>query len=79
MVLGSWLWAKLKGWAALVGAMVLAMGYAYWKGRRGGIADAQVEVQKKTTKVQERFDEIDRSKPDFDGAIRDLRDRSLEP
>lgn len=74
-----WLWGKLKGWAALVGAVILAMGYAYVKGRSGGIKDAQVEVQKKTTKTLEKFNEIDRQRPDFDAAVSKLRKRSLDP
>jgi hypothetical protein len=67
---------KFKGWLAILGAVIVAMLYAYSRGRRGGITDAHKETQKQTDKVTEKWREIDSRKPDLDGALGKLRDRS---
>lgn len=66
---------KFKGWLALIGAVIVAMLYAYAKGRRGGIVDAHTETQKQTQKVQDKWSEIDNRKPDLDAALDKLRSR----
>ena len=71
----AYLFNKFKGWLALLGAGLVAVLYAYAKGRRGGITDAHVETQKQTQKVQDKWSEIDNRKPDLDAALGKLRKR----
>lgn len=67
---------KLKGWLAAAGVVLVALLYAYARGRRGGITAAHTEAQKKATKTQEKWTEIDNRTPDLDGALDSLRKRS---
>jgi hypothetical protein len=74
-----WLWAKLKGYLALAGLIIVALATAYIKGRKGGAAGAHAEAAKQTNRIQKQFDKIDAQKPDFGKAIENLRKRSLDP
>lgn len=42
----TWLWSKLSGWAAVAGAVLLALGAAFLKGRREGKAALQEEQER---------------------------------
>lgn len=66
---------KFKGWLALLGAAIVAMLYAYAKGRRGGVVAAHRESEKAAQKVQDKWSEIDNRTPDLDAALGKLRKR----
>lgn len=70
------LWAKLKGWAALLGVGLLALGVAFLRGRSEGKKIIEAEQQKRRDQLQEHYDEIDRSPIDPPAAYNRLRDRS---
>jgi len=59
----SWLfslWAKAKGWLALAGAVIAAVGIAFLRGRAEGKRILEAEQQRRRDKLQEHYDEIDR-------------------
>lgn len=75
----TWLLGKLKVYLAAAGAVLVALLYAYSRGKTSGVRDAHVQTQKQTEKVREEHDKIDAQRPDFDGAVSRLRKRSLDP
>lgn len=75
----SWLFGKLKLYAALLGASIVGVAIAYAKGRAGGLRSAKGEAAIRTSKTLEEFSRIDASTPDFGKAINNLRKRSLDP
>lgn len=72
----SWLYGRAKGYLALAGAFVLAVGYAFMKGRAAGKQSSTDSIAKETQRVNEKFQEIDSKRPDFDAAISGLRKRA---
>ena len=50
---------KLKMYAALIGAAVLAVGMAFLKGRRAGIKEKEHEELEEYVETRERMDEAD--------------------
>lgn len=73
-----WLLNKFKGYLAIAGAAIAAIGYIYLRGRSAGKADAIEAVRKETDKVKEKWDEIDAREPDLDAALDGLRKRSAD-
>lgn len=71
-----WLLAKLKTYAAIAGAVVLAIVLAMAKGRADGRRVAKIKTYEQREELQEKYDEIDAQPIDFDSAISGLRDRS---
>lgn len=75
----TWLltiWNTLKGWAALAGVALVALGIAFARGRRAGIDHIEAEQQKRRDNLQEHYDEIDRRPTDPGFAYDRLRKRS---
>lgn len=73
LLFGSLL-GKLKLYAALLGAVIAAVSVVYFKGRREGASSVREEVNKRTTKVKERWNEIDNDGRTLDAALDKLRD-----
>lgn len=53
------LWAKIKGWAALVGVALLALGVAFLKGRSEGKQIMEAEQDKRRLESVKQRKEID--------------------
>jgi hypothetical protein len=57
------LWNKLKGWAALAGVALFAIGVAFIKGRAAGIAHIEAEQERRRLDAikarKETDDEVD--------------------
>jgi len=70
------LWAKAQLYLAVAGAVLLAIGIAFLKGRAAGKAVVADTITRQTQKINEKFRDIDSQRPDFDGALGRLRDRS---
>lgn len=72
----SWLYGKAKGYLALAGALVLAVGYAFVRGRAAGVKHSTDSIAKETQRVNEKFRHVDEQRPDFDAAVDSLRKRA---
>lgn len=57
-------------------AVIVAIGGAFLKGKQSGVNSVVVKQLKVNNETQAKFDKIDASKPDLDGALDRLRDRS---
>lgn len=66
-------WAKVQAAMAIAGAVALAIGIAFLKGRRAGIEHIEAEQQKRRDNLQEHYDEIDRQGIDPAGSYDRLR------
>lgn len=71
-----WLFSKLKAYLAVAGAIVLALGYAFLKGRTAGVQASTSTINRETQKVNAEFQKIDSKRPDFDRSITNLRNRA---
>lgn len=71
----AWLTGKIKLYAAIAGAVAVAILTAFLRGRAEGSRSAAAKRREADAKIQERFDEIDRQRPDFDAAIDRLHGR----
>lgn len=69
----SGLWGKIQVGLGIAGAIVVAIGIAFLKGRRAGIEHIAAEQQKRRDNLQEHYDEIDRQTIDPAGAYDRLR------
>lgn len=69
-------WAKLQAALAIAGAVIVAMGIAFLKGRKAGVEHIQAEQQRKRDALQDEYDRIDAGPIDPGGAYDRLRKRS---
>ena len=67
------LWTKIKIGLGIAGAVIVAIGIAFLKGRRAGIEHIQAEQQRRRDNLQEHYDEIDRQTIDPAGSYDRLR------
>lgn len=75
----SWLagpWAKFKTALAIAGAVIVAIGIAFLRGRKAGVEHIQAEQQRKQDALQDEYDRIDAGPIDPGGAYDRLRQRS---
>jgi hypothetical protein len=72
----SWLYGKLQIYAAIAGAVIVALLYAFLKGKARGKADMTGTLSRTTQKLDETFHQIDGVAPDFDLAVGNLRKRA---
>lgn len=68
--------ARLRSWLMIVCAALLAIGAAYFRGRRHGRDATAARQHEKVQAVQGKWDAIENARPDFDAAIGRLRDRA---
>lgn len=71
--------AKLYGYLAIAGALVLAIGAALLKGRSWGKQEAQTQITNQQEKAREAIDKVDSKPIDFGDAVSRLRQRSGGP
>jgi hypothetical protein len=69
-------WAKLQTALAIAGAVIVAIGIAFLKGRKAGVEHIQAEQQRKRDALQDEYDRIDAGPVDPGGAYDRLRKRS---
>jgi len=69
----SGLWTKLKLGLGIAGAVIIAIGIAFLKGRAAGINHIEAEQAKRRDHLQEHYDEIDRQAIDPAGSYERLR------
>lgn len=65
----TWLWGKLTGWAAAIGAVIAVLAAAYFKGRREGSQNAkqkQAEADAKAVKTARKVEDDVRKSSDAD-------------
>lgn len=74
----NWAFGKVQAYLATAGVIIAAVAYAFLKGRASGVKSSTDSIAKQTQKVNEKFQEIDSQRPDFDGAIGRLRQRSTK-
>lgn len=74
----SSLWGRAQVYLAIAGGVVLAIAYAFLKGRASGAQSSTDSIARETQKVNEKFQQIDATSPDFDGSISRLRQRSTK-
>lgn len=67
---------KLEAWLAVAGAVALAVGYAFLKGRTFGKTESEASLNKQTQEAQVALDKIDNQPIDFGSAVSKLRQRS---
>jgi hypothetical protein len=72
----SWLWGKLQGYLAIAGALILAVAYAFLRGRASGKSATLDTINTQTHKLDDKFRKIDSSAPDLDASLGRLRDRN---
>ena len=70
------LWTKFKAALAIAGAVVVAIGIAFLKGRRAGVEHIQAEQQRKRDALQQKYDRIDAGPIDPGGAYERMRKRA---
>jgi hypothetical protein len=70
------LWTKIQAGLAIAGAVIVAIGIAFLKGRKVGVEHIQAEQQRKRDALQDEYDRIDAGPIDPDGAYDRLRERS---
>lgn len=75
-----WLWSlipsKVKAFLAAAGTVIVALLFAFLKGKRAGKDAAAISTQRETQKINDRFHEIDNKPIDFGSAVERLRERS---
>jgi len=69
----SKLWAKLQIGIGIVGAAIVAIGFAFLRGRSAGITHIEAEQQKRRDHLQDHYDDIDRQAIDPAGSYDRLR------
>lgn len=74
----SWLFSKVQAYLALAGGLLIALLYAFTKGRTSGVQAATTSLNRETQKVNAEFQKIDGKRPDFDVAITNLRKRATK-
>jgi hypothetical protein len=74
----TWLYGKLQSYLAVAGAVIVALAYVFLKGRAEGVHASEAAINKETQEANEKFQQIDAQRPDFDGAVSKLRDRSKQ-
>ncbi|MGV1835214.1 hypothetical protein ACQZ6C_10670 [Rhizobium rhizogenes] len=74
----TWLYGKLQAYLAVAGAIIVAVAYAFLKGRAAGVQSSVSSINKETQQANAKFQKIDSQPPDFDGAISRLRERSKQ-
>ena len=67
------IWTKIKIGLGIAGAVIVAIGIAFLKGRRAGIEHIEAEQQRRRDNLQEHYDEIDRQTIDPAGSYDRLR------
>jgi hypothetical protein len=72
----TWLYGKLQAYLAVAGVFIVAIAYAFLRGRSAGVQASATSINKETQQANAKFEKIDSQLPDFDGAIGKLRDRS---
>jgi hypothetical protein len=76
------LFDKIKGYLAIAGTIVLAVGFAFLKGRSQGkqVATKQIttDINKQAQKVEKKLEKVDNQPVDFDAAVKRLRDRAAK-
>jgi hypothetical protein len=70
------IWTKFKTALAIAGAVIVAIGIAFLKGRKAGVEHIQAEQQRKRDALQDEYDRIDAGPVDPGGAYDRLRKRS---
>lgn len=70
------MWSKIKAAAVALVGIAIAIGIAFIKGRRAGLAYMEAEQQRKRDVLQQRYDEIDGRPLDPGSAYDRLRDRA---
>lgn len=75
----TWITAKMELYAGLAGALILAVGYAFLKGRSAGKTAVTSEIAKETHELDTKFSKIDAARPDFERSVSSLRDRASKP
>jgi len=70
--------APLKKYLAIFGLIGTALAWAFLKGRKSGGAAERAKQEAAVTKVEQRWDAVDRAPLDFDDAVERLRQRSRE-
>lgn len=74
------IWALVPNWLkkllVAAGALLVAVGVAFLKGRKSGIGSAAVKAQKENSRVEQKFNKIDSQPVDFDAAVDRLRKRA---
>lgn len=63
----TWLWGKITGWAAAIGAVIAVLAAAYFKGRHEGFTSAkqkQAEAEAKAAKTARKVEDDVRKSSD---------------
>lgn len=68
----SW-WGKVQAALAVAGAVIVAIGIAFLRGRSAGITHIEAEQQKRRDHLQDHYDDIDRQAIDPAGSYDRLR------
>ena len=70
--------ARLKTWAAVAGAFIVAAFYVFFRGKSAGRAAVVAQEQKARDALREKYDEIDSKSADPAGAYERLRARKAK-
>lgn len=68
--------ARLKTWAAVAGAFIVAAFYVFFRGKSAGRAAVEAQEQKARDALREKYDEIDSKPADVGAAYERLRARA---
>lgn len=71
-------WAKLQAALAIAGAVVVAVGIAFLRGRKAGEEHLQVEQQRKRDALQDHYNEIDARPTDHSAIAERMRQRARD-
>jgi uncharacterized Ntn-hydrolase superfamily protein len=69
------LWARASGWLVAAGAVLAALGAAWWAGRRAGTASARTRALEAEIRTREIRDAVDRDVARLPDPIGQLRER----
>jgi hypothetical protein len=70
------IWGKIKTALVIAGAVIVAIGIAFMRGRSAGVQHIEAEQQRKRDALQDEYNRIDAGPIDPDGAYDRLRGRS---
>jgi hypothetical protein len=70
------LWAKAQFYLAALGAVLLAVGVAFMKGRKSASKEIAADSYEAHLQQQRDYDAVERADTDIESAARRLRDRA---
>ncbi len=68
--------ARLQAYLAIAGAVVLAIGIAFLRGRKAATDHIKQQAAKQAGKVADAYAKIDTERPDVDASLERLRERA---